>query len=79
MAEFKFRLGELVRRIGHQEVRTVVDIHRPTNPGGEDEYKIKLGTDILWADESKLEFVPSENRVKARPVDPRDKHLLKKD
>jgi hypothetical protein len=47
-------------------------------PGGENEYKTQLGTDIVWADESKLEFVPTENRVKARPVDPRDKHLPKK-
>ena len=79
MAEYKFRLGELVRRIGHQEVRTVVNIHRPTEPGGEDEYKIQLGTDVVWDDESKLEFVPTENRVKARPVDLRDKHLPKRD
>ena len=79
MAEFKFRLGELVRRIGHQEVRTVVDIHRPTNPGCEDEYKIQLGADVLWADESKLDFAPTENRIKAYPVGPRDKHLPKKD
>ena len=40
-------------------------------------YWIQLGSDFatrMWAKESELELVPKENRVMARPVDPRDKH-----
>lgn len=71
----KFKLGERVRRIGQQEVRTVEEIRE--NPAAGTMYWIQLESDFatrMWAKESELELVPKENRVMARPVDPRDKH-----
>ena len=43
---------------------------------------MQLGSDFVtrvWVKENELELVPNENRVMARPVDPRDKHTPKKD
>ena len=79
MGQHKFNLRDRVRRIGQDEVRTVEQIR--DNPPGDPLYFIQLGRDFatcVWAKESELERVPSENRVMARPVDPRDKHIPKK-
>lgn len=61
-----FELKDRVRRIGHQEVRTVEDIREPdehvlhfVNPAAETMYWIQLGTDVatrVWVKESELEL-----------------------
>ena len=54
----KFHLRDLVRRLGHPEVRTVEEVR--DNPGGETLYWIQLGDDFatrVWAKESELELV----------------------
>lgn len=78
----KFQLREQIRRIGQQEIRTVEEIRE--NPAAETMYWIQLGSDFatrVWAKESELEAASAPmmgNRVIARPVDPRDKHVPKK-
>ena len=75
----KFKLRDRVRRIGQQEVRTVEEIRE--NPAEQTRYWIQLGSDFVtrvWAKESDLEMAFTGNRVIARPVDPRDKHIPKK-
>ena len=52
----KFGLRDSVRRIGHQEVRTVEEIRE--NPAAETQYSIQLGRDFatrVWAKESELQ------------------------
>jgi hypothetical protein len=60
MAQFKFSLKDVVRKIGHQESRTVeVQMERPTFD--ENIYSIQLGRDAadrVLAKESELELVP---------------------
>jgi hypothetical protein len=60
-----FKLNDRVRRIAHQEIRTVVDIREPDehivrlNPAAETMYWIQLGSDFdtrVWAKESELEL-----------------------
>lgn len=54
----KFRLRDHVRRIGHDETRTVEEIREG---GGETMYWIQLGLDFatrVWAKESELEKAP---------------------
>jgi hypothetical protein len=60
-----FRLKERVRRVGHQEVRTVEDIREPdehvllfVNPAAETMYWVQLGDESgsrIWVKESELE------------------------
>jgi hypothetical protein len=76
---FKFALKDYVRRIGHDEIRTVEDIHQMDN-GEETKYHLQLGSDFatrVWAKESEIEATapPAQNRAMARPVDPRSKHI----
>jgi hypothetical protein len=74
-----FRLRDHVRRIGHQEVRTVEEIRE--HPAAEPMYWIQLGNDFstrVWAKESELELVVDGNRAKARPFDLREKHIPRK-
>jgi len=64
----KFRLRDSVKRVGQQEVRTVMEI-RP-NPAEETMYWIQLGSNCasrVWAKESELELVASGARTMVRP------------
>lgn len=54
----KFRLRQIVKRIGQNEERTVQEIREG---GAETTYSIQLGRDFatrVWAKESELEAVP---------------------
>jgi hypothetical protein len=54
----KFKLRDLVRRIGHDETRTVQEIREGD---GEPLYSIQLGLDFatrVWAKESEVEKAP---------------------
>jgi len=53
-----FKLRDRVRRIGHDETRTVEEIREGS---GEPTYSIQLGLDFatrVWAKESELEYAP---------------------
>jgi hypothetical protein len=53
----KFKLRDVVRRIGQPELRTVQEIRE--NPGAETMYWIQLGNDFAnreWAKESDLQL-----------------------
>lgn len=54
----KFKLRDRVRRIGHDETRTVEEIREGS---GELTYSVQLGLDFatrVWAKESELEYAP---------------------
>jgi hypothetical protein len=54
----KFKLRDHVRRVGHDETRTVEEIR---DGSGEPTYWIQLGLDFatrVWAKESELEYAP---------------------
>jgi hypothetical protein len=55
----KFKLRDLVRRIGHDENRTVEEIREGS---GEPLYSVQLGLDFAtrqWTKESELEYAPN--------------------
>ena len=59
----KFKLRDVVRRIGHDETRTVEEIREGS---GELMYWVQLGLDFatrVWARESELEYAPDYIRA----------------
>ena len=68
-AQFKFNPKALVRRIGHQEARTVEAQMEKLAPD-ENMYSIQLGNDAanrVWAKESELELVADAPAAESGP------------